>query len=125
MILDFWFFIFYFCKKIFILSPMEKESHFLPKQKLSEFISSSTSSKPDKALLSSLQTFSEKFIADIANRAVLLTRHRKSQVLEVEDVLFTLEKEFDIVLTERIVNRTKRIPDDKHIAKMSEISRNK
>jgi hypothetical protein len=73
--------------------------------------------------MTNLQLFSEKYISDLINRTYLISRHRGNDVILPEDILFTLEKEFDYSFGNREVQNIRKTPTNEHIDKLAEISR--
>ncbi|EJW02841.1 hypothetical protein EDEG_02782 [Edhazardia aedis USNM 41457] len=104
---------------------MDRENFFIPKQKMVDLFNRNNKEKIEKEVIQGMQMFSEKFVSDILNRTILFTKHRGSNIITSEDILFTVEKEFDYSFGGRFIKGSKSLPTDDHVEKMAEISRQK
>lgn len=104
---------------------MDRENHFLPKSKLNTFMSTYGNERLSPEVSLNLQNLSEKFLSDVINRTILFTKHRGSDEITSDDILFTVEKEFDFSFGNRQIRNVKNLPTDEHKEKMAEISKNK
>ncbi|EQB62278.1 transcription initiation factor tfiid subunit taf12-like protein [Vairimorpha apis BRL 01] len=98
---------------------MNIDHHFLEPKKLIKL----TNKKYDKEVIKNLQLLSEKFIMDIINRSSFLCKHKGKNILDVEEVAFVAEKDFDYCFGVREINYIKHTGTNEHIEKMAEISR--
>jgi histone H3/H4 len=104
---------------------MNSEDHFLPKMKIMELVSQISQERMEKEVVSGIQAFSEKFLSDILNRTCLISRHRGNDMVLPEDILFTVEKEFDYSFGSREICDAGRVPTSEHIERIAEIHRQK
>lgn len=104
---------------------MDRENHFLPKSKLLELINTISSERLEKEVTKNLQNYAEKFTSDVISRSILFSKHRGSNTVESEDILFTVEKEFDYNFGTRQISNVVNLPTDEHKERMAELSRHK
>ncbi|KAF7684338.1 Transcription initiation factor TFIID subunit 12 [Astathelohania contejeani] len=100
----------------------DNEKHFMPKTKLKKL---NPSYRIDQDVLAILQQFSEKFIGDIINRTHLITKHRGADTMTADDIMFTIEKEFDYSFGNRSIITQKKPPTIEHVEKMIDINKQK
>ncbi len=100
---------------------MNYEGHFLPPEKLVKL----TKKKMDFEVVKNLQSFTEKIITDILNRASLLTRHKNSDIIEAKEISIIVEKDFDYTFGIRTIGNTSKPSSNDHVEKMAELSRQK
>lgn len=114
-------------RTLFVLPPlfMDREHHFMPKSKLSAFVSTLGNEKITSDVSTSMQNLAEKFVSDIINRTILFTKHRGSEEITSEDIFFTVEKEFDFAFGVHQIRQTKNKPAEEHKEKLAEISKSK
>ncbi|TBU08905.1 putative subunit A of transcription initiation factor TFIID [Hamiltosporidium magnivora] len=105
---------------------MDNDSHFLPKQKILSLNSLiKVNNKIDQDVLNNLQQFSEKFVSDILNRTYLVTKHRQSDVITSNDIMFVVEKEFDYSFGQRTHFPYNSVPSTEHTDRIAEVSKHK
>ncbi|KAG0437312.1 Transcription initiation factor TFIID subunit 12 [Dictyocoela muelleri] len=100
-------------------------NHFLSRDKIVEFIKRITTQNVDKEVINNLQLFSEKFVGDILNRAILIAKHRNSNFVEQIDVQHILEREFDMCFGDRELLNKRNMPSSEHIDKIVDIKKQK
>lgn len=100
---------------------MNTESHFL----LPENLLRLTNKKIDFDVIKNTQSFSEKVLTDIINRSALLSRHADSDVIDVNEIMFVVEKDFDYSFGLRNIMKESALPTNEHIERMAELSRQK
>ncbi|KAM0675594.1 hypothetical protein GVAV_000961 [Gurleya vavrai] len=104
---------------------MERENHFVPKSKINNLLTQLSKEKITPEANANLQNLCEKFVSDVINRAMMFAKHRGSDEVTSDDILFTAEKEFDYSFGIRQIKQNKNVPLDEHKEKMAEISKGK
>jgi hypothetical protein len=95
------------------------DDHFLIPERLMRL----TEKKMDKDVVKNIQTFTDKILNDILNRAALLSRHIESDTVGAEEISIVIEKNFDYSFGQRILFPSSHLPTDKHTGSMAEISK--
>lgn len=97
------------------------DTHFLPADKLLKV----TNKKMDNDVIKNTQSYAEKVIADIINRAALLTRHVEKEFIDASEISVVVEKDFDYSFGLRSIFSEANTPAEEHIDRLADISRQK
>ena len=95
------------------------ENHFFPQENLQKL----SKTKMDPEVVKSMQSYAEKVITDIINRAGLLAKHGNKDVIGSEEIRIIVERDFDFSYGMRTVMDEPNLPTNEHTEKTAEISR--
>jgi hypothetical protein len=93
--------------------------HFLPQDNLQKL----SKTKIDPDVVKSMQGYAEKVITDLINRSSLLARHANKEIIDADELMIIVEKDFDYSFGNRSTMEEPNLPTDEHIEKTAEISR--
>lgn len=111
--------------KIYLIVKMDRENHFTPKSKILQLINQISTERLEKEVTKNIQNYAEKFVGDVVNRSSMIAKHKQSDIVTSDDILFTVEKEFDFSFGSRVIKSANNAPLEEHKEKLAEISKQK
>lgn len=104
---------------------MDRENHFVPKSKILRLIDQISKERVEKDVSRNIQNYAEKVVNDVINRSAMIAKHKQSDIITSDDILFTVEKEFDFSFGNRVIRNTRNQPLEEHKEKVADISKQK